>query len=285
VLLAAVLAGCGGPSRVGSAMVVGDRSVDLASVQAAIDGALLHRADLNAQASQEIGNTDIARYVVTRQVNHELLTAAAARAGVSVPEDAVDAALADTTDQNLQVDRLLFDGAQLRERARDQELAVALAQRYVDGLQVTVDAAAATTEADADAKARALAAGGPDADRVLADRAAAAPGQVTRAATDPESATNPEYGVPAGSVVKYQPSPGQGYWLVLRVTDRRLDAPPAQVQQAASTIDRATLAVIGRRIAQAEAAPLDLNPRFGVWDPVRMAVVAPGQEAGTVLTP
>jgi hypothetical protein len=43
--------------------------------------------------------------------------------------------------------------------------------------------------------------------------------------------------------------------------------------------------VIGRRIAQAEAAPLDLNPRFGVWDPVRMAVVAPGQEAGTVLTP
>jgi hypothetical protein len=85
--------------------------------------------------------------------------------------------------------------------------------------------------------------------------------------------------------VKYQPSPGQGYWLVLRVTDRRLDAPPAQVQQAASTIDRATLAVIGRRIAQAEAAPLDLNPRFGVWDPVRMAVVAPGQEAGTVLAP
>ncbi len=265
-------------------MIVGDRAVELAGVQTTIDAAFAHRADIAAQAGQQIADADIARYVVSREATHELLTEAAARAGVTVSEDAVDAAVANTEDQSLRLDRTLFDGAELRERASDHELAIALAERYVDRLAVTVDVAAATSKEEADAKARALAAGGAEEDRVLADQRTAQAGQTYRAATDPESATTVVFGVPAGRVVSFEPSPGQGFWLVVRVTDRRTDA-PAEGPPAAGSIDRSTLAAIGERIAQPEGGPIEINPRFGVWDAVRMAVVAPGQESGTVLAP
>ncbi|GAA4560349.1 hypothetical protein [Pseudonocardia xishanensis] len=283
-LVVAVLAGCGAPSQVGSAMIVGDRTVALADVQSSIDLALAHRADITAQAGQDVADSDIARYVVSRETTHELLASAAARAGVSVGEDAVDAALANQDDQSLRLDRILFTGEALRERARDRELAIALAEKYVDRLAVTVDVAAATSREDADAKARVLAAGGPEADRLLADPRSGQAGQTYRAATDPDSATTVVFGVPAGSVVSFQPSPGQGFWLVVRVAQRTTDA-AADGAPAGGTIDRSTLASIGERLAQPEGGPVEVNPRFGVWDPVRMAVVAPGQESGSVLSP
>jgi hypothetical protein len=277
---AMVLAGCGGPSQVGSAIILGDRTVEVASVQGTIDAALEHRADLAAQASQEIATADIARYVVGGEVMHALL----AQTGVTVPPDAVDATLANTDDQSLLLDRTLFSGDELRSRAEDHATAVALAERYVDGLAVTVDVAAATTPEDAADKARALAAGGAEAEKVLADPRTAQSGQVYHAAADPDTATTVVFGVPKGSVVSFQPSPGQGIWLVVKVTDRQTNA-DSGVPPAAGTIDRGTLASIGQRIAQADGGPVELNPRFGVWDATRLAVVAPGQEAGSVLAP
>lgn len=282
-LVVAVLAGCGGPSQVGSAMIVGDRTVALADVQSSIDLALTHRGDIAAQAGQEIADADISRYVVSRETTHELLAAAAERDGITVGEDAVDAALANQDDQGLRLDRILFTGDALREIARDREIAIALAERYVDRLAVTVDVAAATSPAEADTKARALAAGGAEAERVLADPRSAQAGQTYRAASDPDSATTVVFGVPAGSVVSFQPSPGQGFWLVVRVNERSTDA-AGDGAPAGGTIDRSTLASIGQRLAQPDAGPVEVNPRFGVWDPVRMAVVAAGQESGTVLS-
>jgi hypothetical protein len=283
-VVAMLLAGCGGPSQVGSAIILGDQRVEVAQVQGSIDAALARKADLAAQSSQPIADADIARYVVGGEVTHALLAQAAAQNGVAVPADAVDATLANTDDQSLLVDRTLFGGDELRSRATDQATAVALAERYVDGLAVTADLAAARSEEEAADKARALAAGGAEADRVLADPRSAQRGQVYHAAADPDTATTVVFGVPQGTVVSFQPSPGQGIWLVVKVTDRRTDA-PSGVPPAAGTIDRGTLASIGERIAQAEGGPVQLNPRFGTWDPTRLTVVPPGREAGTVLAP
>lgn len=286
-VVAMALAGCGGPSQVGSAIILGGDTVSVAAVQGSIDSALARKADLAAQTTQPIADADIARYVVGGEVEHALITQAAGRAGVTVPADAVDAALANTDDRSLLLDRTLFAGEDLRSRATDHATAVALAERYVDGLAVTVDIAAATTREDADTKARALAAGGAEAEKVLADPRTAQAGQVYRAAADPDTATTVVFGVPEGSVVSFQPSPGQGIWLVVKVTDRQTDAGPVDpaVPSAAGTVDRDTLASIGQRIAQADGGPVELNPRFGEWDATRLAVVAPGQQAGSVLAP
>ncbi|MCE0763160.1 hypothetical protein LWC35_09590 [Pseudonocardia kujensis] len=281
--VATVATACGsGPGQVGSAVIVADRSVGLGEVQTRIDTALAHKAELSAQSTGEVADADIARYVVSTQVSHELITAAAARDGIAVGEDRVDALLADPS--ALQLDRSLFEGAALRERARDRLLAIALAERYVDGLAVTADVVAATSQADADEKARALAAGGDRARAVLSDPRTAQPGQTYRAATDPDSATTVLFGTPAGQTVAFQPSPGQGVWLVLPVTDRVTDAPAAG-SSAATSIDQDTLASIGQRLTQPDAGTVQVNPRFGVWDPVRMRVVAEGQQAGSIIGP
>lgn len=281
--VAAVAAGCGsGPSQVGSAVIVADRSVGLAEVQTRIDTALAHKAELSAQSTGEITDADIARYVVSTQVSHELITAAAARDGLAVGEDRVDAVLADPA--ALQLDRSLFEGAALRERARDRLLAIALAEKHVDGLVVTADLVAATSQADAEQKARTIAAGGQQARDLLADPRTAQPGQTYRAATDPESATTVLFGTPAGQTVAFQPSPGQGVWLVLHVIDRVTNAPAAG-PSAVSTIDQDTLASIGERLTQPDAGNVRVNPRFGVWDPVRMRVVADGQQSGSIIGP
>jgi hypothetical protein len=281
--VAAVAAGCGsGPSQVGSAVIVADRSVGLAEVQGRIDTALAHKAELTAQGTGEIADADVARYVVSTQVSHELITAAAARDGLAVGEDRVDALLADPS--ALQLDRSLFEGAALRERARDRLLAIALAEKYVDGLAVTADLVAATSQADAEEKARAVAAGGERARALLADPRTAQAGQTYRAATDPDSATTVLFGTPAGQTVAFQPSPGQGVWLVLHVTDRVTNA-PAQGPSAATSIDQDTLASIGERLTQPDAGAVQVNPRFGVWDPVRMRVVAEGQQSGSIIGP
>ncbi|GAA1841586.1 hypothetical protein GCM10009836_21220 [Pseudonocardia ailaonensis] len=263
-------------------MIVGDRSVAIGDMQSRIDTALGHKAQLAAQSSQDIADADVSRYVVGREVMHELLTAAATREGIAIPDQAVDAALADQGTQSLQLDRSLYEGAALRDRVRDRLIAIALAGKYIDHLAVTVDLASATSQQDAEAKARTIAAGGPAAQKILSDAATAQAGMRYRAGQDPESATTVLFGTPAGQTVAFQPSPGQGVWLVLHVVERSttapLDGPPA-----AGTVDQDTLAAIGERLTQPDSASVKVNPRFGEWDPIAQQVVPAGKAAGTIL--
>jgi hypothetical protein len=91
--------------------------------------------------------------------------------------------------------------------------------------------------------------------------------------------------VPAGTVVVFQPDPQQATWIVARVLDRRTDAPsdPAAV----TSISRSQLLAIGRRLLQptADRVGIRVNPRYGVWDPVEMRIVAEDQQVGSVLPP
>jgi hypothetical protein len=284
-VLGAVISGCGGPDQAGSAVIIGADAVPLSSVQSQLDVAL-SKTDQIAKITAQGGTTaDLSRSIVTREVLHDLLQRRAAAEGIVVTDAQVDAELSGGGGADAIVDGSLYDRTTLRQRVRDDLTAAQLAQRSVAGMAVTVDLVAATSRADADAKAQTLVRGGPAADALFADPRTAERGTTVQAASNPNEAGSVLFGVPEGGVVAFQPSPQQSTWIVFKVTDRRTDAPsdPAAV----SNMSQAQLTTIGERMLQPDAERLGVrvNPRYGVWDPIQLRVVADGQQTGTVLQP
>jgi hypothetical protein len=267
VVVGAVASGCSaGPSQVGSAGIVGDTAIPLGEVQDDIAVAL--RSD-RAEIASQLGLTDpqaVARYVVTDALRHELLADRAAAEGLTVGERDVDAALA------AQGPAALFEGERARQAARDQLLAGQLGAREVDRMTVTLDLAVAPSEAEAQTIAQSLAAGDPGvATQPLQIPAAQALGQFPLF----------PFGTPVGSVVVLEPAqPDQVE--VVRITDRT-DAPSAT--PVAAQVPPDLLASFGYQLLQGDAGDVQVNPRYGVFDPLQMAVVAPDDLIGTVLPP
>ena len=129
-----------------------------------------------------------------------------------------------------------------------------------------------------------LAAGGPEADALFAQNPETSRRSMSyQAVRSPEAASTVLFGLPIGRTAYFQPSPQQGGWIVLRVTDRKED--PNADPNAAASLGDSDLAAIGQRLLQplAEEVGVRVNPRFGVWDPVSMRVVAANQEGGAIL--
>ena len=285
VVVGAVVSGCGGPSQAGTAVFVGDDAVPLERVQSQLDTALAKTDQIQQITAQGGTTADLARSIVTREVLHDLLGRRAAEEGIVVTDAQVDAQLAEIGGADALVEGSLYDLPALRERVRDDLIAAQLAQREVGGLTVTADLVAATSRADAEAMAATLQAGGPDADALFADPRRSARGATFPAASAPDNAGTALFGVPAGTVVAFQPNPEQSTWIVARVIERRTDAPsdPAAV----SSISQSQLIAIGERMLQptAQEVGIRVNPRYGVWDPIQLRVVAEDQQAGTILPP
>lgn len=284
-VIGAVISGCGGPNQAGTAVFVGDSAVPIEHVQSQLDTALAKK-DLMAQITAQGGTTaGLARSIVTRAVMHDLLTRRAAEVGIVVTDAQIDAQITQSGGADALLDGSLYDLPMLRQRVRDDLIATQLAQREVGGLVVTADLVAATSRDAADQAAAILQAGGAQADALFADPRRSVRGQTFAAASSPQEASTVLFGVPAGTVVAFQPSPDQSTWIVARVTDRRTDAPadPAAV----SSISQTQLVAIGQRLLQptAEQAGIRVNPRYGVWDPIQMQIVGEDQQTGTVLPP
>ena len=281
----AVVSGCGsGPSQVGSAVIVGSTAVPIDQVQSRLDVALGKTDALAQLASSGVGPPEIARDVVTSTVLHDLLARTAAAEGIVVSDADVDAALEQGGGAEAALSQSLYDLPAVRERIRDRIIAVRHAQRLVPGLTVTADLVAATSPDDALDKARVLAAGGPPADALFAQNPnTSRRGIGYQAASSPEAASTVLFGLPVGRTAYFQPNPQQGGWIVLRVTDRRDDpnADPAPV----AALGESDLAAIGERLVQplSEEVGVRVNPRYGVWDPVSMRVVAPDRTSGAIL--
>lgn len=284
-VVGAVVSGCGGPGLAGSAVIVGSDVVPLERVQSQLDVALAKTDQLAQLSAQGGGPPDVARSIVTREVLHDLLTRRAAAEGIVVTDAEVEKELADSGGADQIVASSLYDATTLRQRVRDDLIATELARRSVGGLGVTADLVAATSRDDAESRARVLAAGGPESDALLSDQQTAARGTVYTAATQPDAAATVLFGTPVGGVVAFQPNPQQSTWIVFRVTDRRTDEPsdPAAV----AAISRTQLTAIGERMVQAGGQELGIrvNPRYGVWDPIELRVVAADQVTGMILTP
>jgi hypothetical protein len=284
-VIGAVISGCGGPSQAGTAVFVGESAVPLERVQSQLD-AVLAKKDLVAKITSQGGTTaDLARSFVTRAVLHELLARRASEEGIAVTDAQVDAQITENGGPDALLDGSLYDLPGLRERMRDDLIAAQLGQREVGGLAVTADLVAATSRAAADSTAATLQAGGAQADALFADPRTALRAQTFDAASSPDNASTVLFGVPVGTVVTFQPNPQQSTWIVARVVDRRTDAPsdPAAV----SSISQTQLVAIGERLLQptADQVGIRVNPRYGVWDPVQLRIVAEDQQVGSVLPP
>lgn len=287
VAAAAVLTGCGsGPNQVGSAAIVGSTGVSLGDTQQRIDAALAKPGLLDQLKLQGDKAADISREVVSRSVQHVLLEEAARREKIRVTDEQVNAELTREGGVDALVEATIYDKDSVRDAVRDQLVAQALARKLLPKLAVTVDVTNAKSREDAVAKARKMASGPSGAAAVLAADPRAQRGLQLRAALVPQSAASFLFGTPAGSVVAAQTSPAPDGWTVLRVTSRNTSAPGgAPKASPLSQLDDSTLDDIGRRFTQPLAQELGVrvNPRYGVWDPLRLAVLAPGTPAGLVL--
>jgi hypothetical protein len=288
VAVGALVSGCGGgPNQAGSAVIVGSESVPLDTVQSRLDVALSRTETVSELEARGVQPADIARDVVTRAVLHDLLARTSELEGIVVSEGEVDAEIDAIGGQEIAVQSSLYDLPTLRERVRDQLVAIRLAERYVDRLAVTADIVALTSRAEAEEAARIVAAGGPAADAIFADNPETSrQGLEFRASTNPEAAATVLFGAPAGSTVAFQPSPEQSGWIVLRVVERRTDAPPVGADGAAR-IGEAELLAIGERLVQplGDELGVRVNPRYGQWDPIPLRVVGAEQVSGVILPP
>lgn len=146
---ALLLAGCGsGPSQVGAAAIVGDRTVSIDQVQTLIDKAV--REHPYAQKLAREHKLDlIGRAVVSQLVLHELLTKAADKAGITPNYGEIDAQLAkdplngqvpaDASDETRAVSEVVTRTRDHREELTDNNLAQMLAEKGSPDLSVTFD--------------------------------------------------------------------------------------------------------------------------------------------------
>jgi hypothetical protein len=318
---ALLLAGCGsGPSQVGSAVIVGDRSVSLDRVQSMIDQAV--RVHPYAQKlAREHKLVLLGREIVRQTVLHELTLRAteqehlvADQAKVAGLAAQVPSAPVADTGQGDQV-ALTQIVSQLRDRnevASDVVLEQQLAGKLLPKLSVGADyvGISATDDNDQAARTRAF-----DLAKEFADNPGKVQGVVQQAQQEGQQAQQTGAPGPSGysagqtaelfgatqylglaqtalfgadknSVVVFQAQkPQRPDWFVFVIRARSTDqAVPAD--QEAQKPTAAQLTAIGTRLLQPYLGQsgLRVNPRYGVWDVVGMNLV-PNSDAtqGVVL--
>jgi hypothetical protein len=300
-----LLAGCGsGPGQAGAAVIIGDHVVSIDQVQALIDRAVQDQP-LARQMGQQHKLDLIGREAVKQLVVHDVLTKVAKREGLVVNEAQISQTLAkDPLVQPLPSDGSVPPDQAAKEiviRARDHREALTdvllqqqLALKYLTRLSVTfdvspvsgqnADGSVANARDKAIEKAKLFAADPAAAMAALQQDAQAFAMQAAQqgqqppqnigiqlvAAQSPDFAATALFGVPAGTVIAFQPSPADATWLVVVVRNRVAGAPVVVNQATQPTPDQ--LAAIGQRLLQPDidAASPKINPRYGVWDPVAL---------------
>ncbi len=288
-----VVTGCGsGPNQLGAAAIVGQTVIPVEQVQSQLDTAMA-RLDPQQRAQLVQGRhlDDVSRNIVTLAIRHELLVEAARRERISVTKEEVTKVL-DALGGAEQASRgTVISPAGFRARTRDQLIAVKLGRRTLHGLAITVDYTTVTSRNDAFALARRLAEH-PDRARELirAEKDAGAAAMLNArlvAAENPELAAAPVFGVPKGTVVAFPVDRSASQWLVAVVRSRTENAAAANTGAAAVEPDPQVLEQVGIRQLVPLAAELGVrvNPRYGIWDPVSLAVVPNEDELGGLVLP
>ncbi|MFD9894301.1 hypothetical protein ACFWY9_33555 [Amycolatopsis sp. NPDC059027] len=311
---ALLLSGCGaGPSQVGAAVIIGDRSASVDQVQSLIDKAVREQPYAQQLARQHKLDL-VGREVVRQLVVHELIGKAAKQEGLTVDEtqlakDLQDDQLSRPVPVELAqqspataVSLVVNSARDHREALTDQLLLRQLGAKYLPKLAVTLDfalpvpdSAAAPDPAAVRAQAISTAkqfAADPRAASEMIKREQKNPnasvGTRTFAAVQtPAAASKVYFGLPVGGVAAFQDSPKDPTsWVVVLVRERS-DNKPVAVDQS-SEPNAAQLVALGRRMLEPYLSLEDLrvNPRYGVWDVVAMDL-APTEAAtqGVVLLP
>lgn len=303
-----LLAGCGsGPSQVGSALYLGGRTVPIDQVQDLIDKAVQQQP-----AAQDLARRhkldQLGREIVRQLIVHQTVTQTAEMDGVKVDPQQIEQLMAQdplaapvsaaTTDPSQLAQQIVYRVRDHREVISDQLLLQSLGSQYFDRMSVAFDytsvvsddggAAPVSMREKAFAKAEQMAADPGAAARVIQADAAAGTetgvGEKLPAVQAPDLARTALFGVQRGTVVAFQPSASQPVWIIAIVRER--DLTTRQSVDQTSEPSPAQLAGIGLRLLQpyVEQAGLKVNPRYGVWDPASLTLVAnEGETSGLVL--
>ncbi|MEU4247043.1 SurA N-terminal domain-containing protein [Amycolatopsis sp. NPDC026612] len=259
---ALLLAGCGsGPSQVGAAAVIGDRTVSIDQVQELIDKAVREQPYAQKLAKEHKLEV-IGRAVVGQLVVHELLLKAAEKHGITPNYAQIDAQLAkdplngpvpaDVTNEAQAVNQVVARTRDHREELIDTLLAQALADKAVPNLSVTFDF---TTIGSMPDQTTGTALQGPEARKAALDLA-------RQFAADPAAATQR-----IGADTQYEAQLRQ------------------QAKQAGKNVDSIPpLTGLGEAVPAAQAGGLAATPVFGSPAGTVTAVPYPSQDlAGTWL--
>jgi SurA N-terminal domain len=292
-LVAGVLiAGCGS-GQFGTAAFVGGTEISVDQVHDQLV-AVLDKEGPQARAQLVAGQQldDLSRKLVTVRIRHQLLDSAAQRVGLTVDQAQVDRVLTTVGGAEAASKGTIFDAASYREQAKDKLLLAALGRAALLNSSVTVDYTTAATRTAAKQRVQELSQAGSKRARQLIDADVRAGkdaelGKRIVAADDPVFATTPAFGVAEDTVVAFQLDNTQP-WVIMVVKNRTNRG--AQASEHAPQIDQiqpVVLEAIGlRQLArEGEEVGVQLNPRYGVWDPVNVEVVSGEDETGGFVAP
>ena len=291
VAAGALVSGCAnGPSQVGAAAIVGSQVLPLDEVQQQIQVALgADKQQLRLRLAAGYGGSgdELAiRQVVTTAVRGVLLDQAAAENGIVISDAQIDAVIAQRGGPEVVERNSLGSLDEARADIRGELIAIELGRRWIDRLSVTFDVAYATSEEELRLKQQQVLAGGSAADAVFttgpAERGRVADGSSTSSARLLAIVG----GIDAGNLLVLNPQDSRDPWTLVRITERRTDVSAAAGgQSAGATAGDELLYAIGVQMLRPLADQLGVrtNPRYGVWDPVAMAVVDKSAVSGVIL--
>jgi hypothetical protein len=288
VIAAGLLVGGCGSSRLGVAAFIDGTQVSQDQVHQQLV-AVLNKEGPQARAELVAGHQldDVTRKIITLRIRHQLLDIAARRAGVTIDQAQVNRLIKEVGGAKAASKGTIFDANSYRERAHDKLLMVALGRLALRSSAVTVDYTTANTRTAAKQRVDELSQAGAKRARQLIDADVRAGrdaelGKRIVAADDPIFATTPAFGVAENTVVAFQLEDTRP-WVIMVVKNRAdRGVQPSEHAPPMDQIDPAMLEAIGlRQLARvADEVGVQLNPRYGMWDPVTLQVVTDENETG-----
>ncbi|MET9626349.1 hypothetical protein ABZX92_02700 [Lentzea sp. NPDC006480] len=292
VAVALLATGCGtGPAKAGSAAIVGGQAIELKTVQDRTITVL--KKEPAAQQMQDQGKLDqVSRLVLADEISHRIADYAAQRENIVVDGTKVYDAIQEKGGPEAAAKQSEQDATTIERRTRDVLVMGELAKRNLGTLEVVIDFFQTKDPKEAKAKAAEVAADSSkmsrfiqEAPRTTGGQQASATNQKVRVTENPSLVHTMLWGVKPGTVVAFPADEQQSSWMVALVKERNKVSPTPGEDDLSERIDPRLLAAFGLRIAQYLAADLNIevNPRYGVWDPTDATVVGnAGERAGYV---
>ncbi|MGW6937048.1 hypothetical protein ACWGE0_43855 [Lentzea sp. NPDC054927] len=295
VAVALFATGCGtGPAKASSAAIVGGQSIGLGTVQERTVKVL--KKEPAAQQMQDQGKLDqVSRLVLADEITHKIAEHAAQRENITVDETKVYDAVQEKGGPEAAAKQSEQDETTIHRRQRDVLVMGELAKRNLSTLEVVIDFFQVKDPKEAKEKAAEVTADPSkmsrfvqEAPRTTGGQQASASNQKVRVTENPSLVHTMLWGVKPGTVVAFPADEQQSSWMVALVKERNKVSPVPGEDDLTERIDPRLLAAFGLRIAQFLAADqqIEVNPRYGVWDPTDATVVpSAGEKAGFVGVP
>lgn len=281
-----LLAGCGGPSRVGAAAIIGDQRIPVSQVESWFTAALDKDPALKRKLQEQGQMGELGRRLAGFAVRQELVRRVARHEQLSVDEQQVTARIKAQGGAEAATKGTILTPGNFRDAVRAQLIMTELGRKYMDRLSITFDFTQASSREEAEAKARRMARGPEQAAALISsDRAAgvaAGTGKQMWATEQPKTAVlTPLFGAAPGTVLAFKgPRQGAGQWLVALIRERDTRSP---APSAAGQLREQAMQAFGRRLLgmTAQRVGVELSPRYGAWDPIELtAVPEEGQTTG-----